>query len=113
MDLLKPLLPHIDFFMPSMEEAEFLSGFKEPGDIAKYFLDLGVGSCIFKWGDMGSFITTRDSSVRMPAFKVDVVDTTGCGDVFHGAYAPGLAFGMGILACFMYSDFTFFSSLLA
>jgi sulfofructose kinase len=29
-----------------------------------------------------------------PAFKVKVTDTTGCGDVFHGAYALGLAQGM-------------------
>ena len=29
-----------------------------------------------------------------PAFKVNVTDTTGCGDVFHGAYALGLAQGM-------------------
>ncbi len=31
--------------------------------------------------------------VRLPAFEVEVVDTTGCGDVFHGAYALGVARG--------------------
>lgn len=31
--------------------------------------------------------------VRLPAFAVEVVDTTGCGDVFHGAYALGVARG--------------------
>lgn len=31
---------------------------------------------------------------HQPAFSVNVVDTTGCGDVFHGAYAAALAEGM-------------------
>jgi len=33
---------------------------------------------------------------HQPAFTVKVVDTTGCGDVFHGAYATGLARGMPV-----------------
>ncbi len=31
---------------------------------------------------------------RQPAFKVKAIDTTGCGDVFHGAYAYALARGL-------------------
>ncbi len=33
---------------------------------------------------------------HQPAFKIKVVDTTGCGDVFHGAYAAALARGLHI-----------------
>ena len=35
-----------------------------------------------------------ESPIHHPAFPVKVVDTTGCGDVFHGAYAAGLVLGM-------------------
>lgn len=34
---------------------------------------------------------------HLPAFKVEAIDTTGCGDVFHGAYAAVLARGMGLV----------------
>jgi sugar/nucleoside kinase (ribokinase family) len=33
---------------------------------------------------------------HQPAFRVRTVDTTGCGDVFHGAYAAGLAWGLDL-----------------
>ena len=36
----------------------------------------------------------KDAVRHQPAFEVAAVDTTGCGDVFHGAYALGLARGM-------------------
>ena len=32
-----------------------------------------------------------DQIIRCPAFQVEVADTTGCGDVFHGVYAAALA----------------------
>ena len=34
--------------------------------------------------------------IRMPAFKVEAVDTTGAGDVFHGGYIFGLLQGWGL-----------------
>lgn len=36
-------------------------------------------------------------AVHHPAYRVTVVDTTGCGDVFHGAYAAALAKGLSLL----------------
>jgi ribokinase len=36
---------------------------------------------------------TAARPVHYPAFEVPVVDTTGCGDVFHGAYAVALLAG--------------------
>jgi sulfofructose kinase len=38
----------------------------------------------------------NDPPCHAPAFKVNIVDTTGCGDVFHGAYAAALAFEMSL-----------------
>jgi sulfofructose kinase len=46
---------------------------------------------------MGSLWLLDGDIVAVPAFKVVVADTTGCGDVFHGGYALGLAEGMNPL----------------
>ena len=46
-------------------------------------------------GAAGCWVASGPDAVyHQPAYPVEVVDTTGCGDVFHGAYAMGLATGM-------------------
>lgn len=40
------------------------------------------------------FIAAQEAVAHQPSFPVDVVDTTGCGDVFHGAYAAAIVRGM-------------------
>lgn len=96
MDMIRDCLVHVDYFMPSMEEAEFLSARTDPNDIADFFLNLGVGTCIFKWGARGSLIANKDGTRRIPAFKVNVVDTTGCGDAYCGAFVRGLKEGWSL-----------------
>lgn len=98
-ELLKKLLPYVDYFMPSMEEAEYLIGttaqskLSTPTDIASFFMDLGATACIFKWGDKGSFVKTPDTELRVPAFEIKVIDTTGCGDSYCGGFIAGLSMG--------------------
>ena len=48
--------------------------------------------------DFGELDLPRPSdSVDLPAPRVAARDTTGCGDVFHGAYAMALARGMNLV----------------
>ena len=42
-------------------------------------------------GENGCVGLVRNDFFALPAFKVEVVDTTGCGDVFHGAFALAIA----------------------
>ena len=82
-DILRPCLPYLDFFMPNIEEAQMVAGEKERADLARYFLNMGADTVILKMGDQGASINRRsEAEVRVPAFRVDVVDTTGCGDAF-------------------------------
>jgi sugar/nucleoside kinase (ribokinase family) len=96
LSLLTDLLPSVDYFMPSIEEAALLSGRSDPADAAAFFLDRGAGACIFKMGAEGSFTRTRERAFRTPAFKVAVSDTTGCGDAYCGGFVVALAEGLDL-----------------
>jgi sugar/nucleoside kinase (ribokinase family) len=93
-DILRPCLPHLDFFMPNIEEAEMVSGLSERAELAAFFLDLGAGTVILKMGDQGASINRRgETELRVPAYRVDVVDTTGCGDAFDAGLMLTAAMG--------------------
>src|SRR5262249_52493026 len=51
----------------------------------------GEGGAWYRGRNMPSWATHH-----CPAFSVDVVDTTGCGDVFHGVYAAALVAGVSL-----------------
>jgi sugar/nucleoside kinase (ribokinase family) len=93
-EILRPSMPHLDYFMPNIEEAEMISGLSDRSELAGYYLDMGVGSVILKMGDQGASITRAgEDELRVPAYKVDVVDTTGCGDAFDAGFMITRAMG--------------------
>ncbi len=98
--LIRPLLAHTDFFMPSEEEAMALSGMTDYEDVAKFMLDQGVGAVILTLGAQGAmYRDQRGGKFDIPAYKVDLVCSCGCGDCFNAGFATGLLLGKPLEDC--------------
>jgi sugar/nucleoside kinase (ribokinase family) len=89
-NIVEPLLPFIDYFMPSVEEARDLAGRTDAEDCARFFLDRGVPHVVLTMGGEGSLIATRDAFIKIPALPLHVVDTTGCGDAYDAGFICAL-----------------------
>lgn len=90
-NLVAPLFAHIDYFMPSVEEARVLSGEEDVEAAGRFFLARGVKHCLFTLGGEGvCFMDHQGNVVRQPAFEIEVVDTTGCGDAFDAGFITAL-----------------------
>ncbi|KHE94001.1 MAG: hypothetical protein K8F52_09790 [Candidatus Scalindua rubra] len=79
-----------DFFIASDDFVRQFSSANNPKAAAVELLGLGAKTVIVTLGEKGSICVTPERIFYQPAFKVKVVDTTGCGDVFHGAFIFGL-----------------------
>lgn len=87
-----PCMPYLDYFMPNLEEAGMITGLTDPDQMCQYFLDAGAKNVVLKMGERGSLILSASGErVRVPAFKVKLVDTTGCGDAWSAGFIAGLS----------------------
>ena len=98
LEVIAPALPHVDYFMPGIDEARLISGLDDRRQVIDFFLDRGVGHTVFKMGDQGSSIAWRDADgttqeIRVPALRSTVVDSTGCGDAYCAGFIVGLLHG--------------------
>ena len=97
---------YIDFFTPNETEAQFYFGKKiESYEEAKlagdFFLNKGVKNSIITLGEKGAYFSNASLNFSVPALnlKGKVIDTTGAGDAFSGAFASGLDKKMEIKDC--------------
>jgi len=92
----RELLPLVDHLVISERFALQLTGETDTVVATQALLDTQRDSVVVTCGAQGCWHTSRETSAKAthsPAMRVAVVDTTGCGDVFHGAYAASLARG--------------------
>lgn len=68
----------------------------DPEKALLHMKSFGAKASTITLGDKGSITLAGDEIFHIPAFKVDVVDTTGAGDIFHGGYIYGLLQKWGI-----------------
>lgn len=92
-DWLGPALPHLDFLLPNQEQVLGLTGASELSDGAQTLRQWGVGCVAATRGAAGALIVDGEGETSVPAFAVDVVDTTGCGDAFSAGFLRGLELG--------------------
>ncbi|KPJ99632.1 MAG: hypothetical protein AMK71_09435 [Nitrospira bacterium SG8_35_4] len=88
-----------DYVVGSEEFARELAAGAEGFNPEKAIMKMksfGAKTATVTLGDKGSVSTLGDDVFYIPSFKVDVVDTTGAGDVFHGGYIYGLLQGWDI-----------------
>jgi len=94
MEILAPCLPYVDYFVPSLSEAQALTGLEIPIEIARALLERGVKTVGLKMGEEGCLVMSGDGqAIRLPAFQVDIVDATGAGDAFAAGFIAGVWHG--------------------
>jgi len=95
-------LASIDYLILNRILAEEITGEKEP-DRVLFALETDQRICtVITKGKSGCWHKIRNEPVfHIPAFSVKEVDTTGCGDVFHGAFAAALVRGLDIQTAVM------------
>jgi ribokinase len=86
-------LAHLSDYVVGSEE--FARGILEektcdPEEAVDHMRSFGAKAATITLGDRGSITVCGEKTFLTPAFKVDAVDTTGAGDVFHGGYVYGL-----------------------
>ncbi|MBO4259612.1 carbohydrate kinase family protein [Streptomyces griseorubiginosus] len=90
-DQIEPILPYIDYLLPNEDQ---VLGFSEERDLvtgAGKFLAGGTGLVAVTRGGEGALLVTAEGTEAAPAFDVEVVDTTGCGDAFSAGFLRGVS----------------------
>ncbi len=91
-----PLLRFVDVLVVNEHELNDLAQLlgQESGDpvLDADALNIRLGlSVVCTLGENGSYISTKEGGIRVPARRVEVLDTTGAGDTFIGYLAASLA----------------------
>jgi sugar/nucleoside kinase (ribokinase family) len=93
-DRLTPSLSQAQFFFPNEGQLAGMTGTEDPADGVRLLREAtGVETVIGTLGGEGSVILGPGGEAQVPAFDIDLVDTTGCGDAYVAGFIVAIANG--------------------
>ncbi len=99
METLEPCLPYVDMFMPSIVEAQQLTGLSDAREIAQFLRrSYGIHTIAIKMGEDGSYVSTPEREHFATAYPVTAVDATGAGDAYVAGFLAGTLMGWDLKA---------------
>lgn len=104
------LYHYVDIIKPNETELGMLTGIKDPEEHLKKAVDClrkkGGKDVIVTLGEKGVYLDDKTSGAeRIPAIKVQAVDTTAAGDSFTAALAIKLAEGRGLREAAIFANY--------
>jgi sugar/nucleoside kinase (ribokinase family) len=97
------LLDQVDFPVVSRHFADELGQSRDPRACLDALCARGARGAVVTLGEAGAIGRFGDEIVSVPAYRVDVRDTTGAGDAFHAGFAAGLLSNLPAQACMRFA----------
>ena len=88
-----------DYFLASETFSRAFVGGDKPVETCRRLAELGPRVTGVTLGERGYVALAAGKIIERPAYRVQAVDTTGCGDVFHGGFTYGLLQGWNAEKC--------------
>lgn len=80
-------LAHVDAFLPNYSEASRLCETQDINRIVNELLETGVKTVAVRMGNQGSIVSTRKRGIQhIPIYPIQIVDVTGAGNAYSGAF---------------------------
>ena len=79
-------LTQADILLPSLDEAQILTGLDNKEDILNFYLQFEPEILALKCGSEGAIVIFEGRKEYIPALNVNAIDTSGAGDTFAGAF---------------------------
>jgi sugar/nucleoside kinase (ribokinase family) len=92
-DLIAPAMAYTDYLLPNEDQVLGFTGATDIAEGCRRLLDAGAGMIAVTCGADGALVVSREGTQQVPAFAIDIVDTTGCGDAFSAGFIRGISTG--------------------
>lgn len=90
------LLPLVDWLVAAEPFPSAYTGLSDPEEATRALLALGAEVLVITKGEHGCQVWIKERKLNVPGFPVPVVDTTGAGDAFHGAFIYAMLRGWAL-----------------